>query len=174
MTPGRPSVDAQVRYRDMMTGKLHEARLQVGAAAPSRREMVSINQTINNYGDGAVLSQAARDSIVKHVHTGAGRAELRQVFDELRAAIGDVVDDEEDRQVRIETIDDLERELNAETPRKTWVQKFWNGAIWAATVEGAIQGGERVGRALVALRPYVQPWFEELPPIPPELLGAMA
>jgi len=171
MTLGRPSLEAQHRYRDMMSNKLHDARLEAGKVPQHRRETVSINQTINNYGDGAVLSQAGRDSVMKHIQTGAGQSELRQLLDELKAALMEQAEDDDDAEDRQYAVERLGAALTKAEPVEGPIKRAWDRVVILATIEGAVQGGERLSHALQALAPYVAPWFAGAPPLPPGLMA---
>lgn len=94
-------------------------------------------------------------------------AELRQVLDELKAALEDLAEDDEDIKDHQHAVERLGEHLAKDAPEARPIRRTWDRVVAFATIEGAIQGGERIARALAALWPYVEPWVDRPPPMLP-------
>jgi hypothetical protein len=129
----------------------------------ARSNHASALPPITIVGDGNVLTLSGRDSVVKRVQTGVGRAELGKVLDELKAALADLGEDDEDVKDRHQAVDRLGEHLTKEKPEARPINRTWERIVAFATVEGAIQGGERIKDALLAVWPYVEPWVDGPP-----------
>jgi hypothetical protein len=141
-------------------------------APPSRSTWHQQLPPIHIHGDGNVFTFSGRDSVVKHIHTSAGHAELQKATDELKAALVELAEDDEDVKDRHHAVDRLKEHLTKDQPDAKPINRAWERVVGFATIEGVIQGGERIGRALQALWPYVEPWVEASPTVPPLLPGA--
>jgi hypothetical protein len=134
---------------------------------PPSRSTASEGAGVTVLGDGNVVTFSGRDSVVQHVQTGVGHAQLRQILDEVKAALAELAEDDEDVKDRHLAVDRLGEHLTKAEPEGRPINRTWERIVTFATVEGAIQGGERIGRALQALWPYVEPWVDGPPPMLP-------
>jgi DNA-binding transcriptional ArsR family regulator len=127
----------------------------------------SSHQAITVTGDRNVLNVAARDAVMNRIQTGDGHVELGRVLDEVKAALADLAEDDEDVKDRHQAVDRLAEQLTKAEPEARPVNRTWDRIVAFATVEDAIRGDERIRNALLALWPYVKPWIDGPSPMLP-------
>ena len=63
------------------------------------------------------------------------------------------------------------RELTSSEPNLTLGRRAWESIVAFATVEGTIQGLERISKALLPLVPLITEWYGGPPPLPPGMMA---
>jgi hypothetical protein len=120
----------------------------------------SINAPVGAVGQG-------RDHFTQRVNQTVQHSDLREALEEVKAALAELAEDAEDIKDRHHAVERLGEHLTKEAPEAKPINRTWERIIAFAAVEVAIQGGERIGRALLALWPYVEPWVDGPPPMLP-------
>ena len=130
----------------------------------------AMGQSLHITGSHNQVAMGGRD-VTQTVQIGGDHAELRRLLDEVKAALADLAEDEEDRQDREHAVGRLDEALAKMQPEQRPVQRAWERVVQFATVEGAIQGIDRLHRALEATIPYVAQWYDGPPPLPPGMMA---
>lgn len=98
-------------------------------------------------------------------------AEFRRILDELKGALVELAKDDDDREDRERAVNRVSRELASAEPNLTLGRRAWESVVAFATVEGTIQGIERISKALLPLVPLVSQWYGGSPPLPPGMMA---
>lgn len=111
-----------------------------------------------------------RDNFTQRVTMNNGSAELRQLVDELKAALVERATDDDDREDREKAVKRVGRQLASTEPDMQLGRRAWEAVVAFATVEGTIQGLDRIGKALVPFVPMISAWYGGAPPLPPGII----
>lgn len=97
------------------------------------------HQAVTVTGDSNIVSLAGRDSTQRHIHTGGGQTELRQILGELTEAVRNLDRSVKDRAVALTVaqqvaaaIDAPDRDSDELADHWTWLGRFADGLAAAA------------------------------------------